>query len=87
MRHEHPFDATAGRPASPAVAGDRANLRPETVESCCFRFRPRGAALPVDQPIRCHEITKASGQSIEPLQLCVDAAEAAVIGSANVLLR
>ena len=78
MRHEHPFDAAASRPAGAAVAGNRANLRPETVESCCFRFRPCGAALPVEQPIRCHEIAKASGQSIEPLHLCFDGAAAAV---------
>ena len=66
MRYEHPFDASASRPAGAAVAGNRANLRPDTVESCYFRFRPCGAALPVEQPIRCHEIAKASGQSIEP---------------------
>ena len=66
MRREHPFDATAGRPARSSVGG-LANLTHTIDGDVCTGMTPGRAALAIDQPGGCHRIAEAGRQGVEPL--------------------
>ena len=84
MRREHPFDATADRPACSGLGG-LANLK--TIEGdVCTGMTPGRAALEIEQPGGSPRIAEAGRQRVEPLIVEVSHNCVAVTGSTNVPL-
>lgn len=75
VRHEHPFDVAADRPAA-LVLGEFANLHAGTIEKREIRLCPCRATLRVEQQIRLHEIAGTGRQSIKSSHIAIDSAAA-----------
>jgi len=73
VRCEHPFAAAADCPAR-TVVGDFADLRSVKSVKGYICIGPRRATLHIKQDVRCHEVTAASRQRIEPARATVGSA-------------